>query len=373
MKNSQINISTSTFIKFWLVLAGLALLVALVWLARDAVIMLLIAAFLALVLNRPTDFFARKLPNKSRSLAATIVFVITFIILIGVVVLVLPVFVEQSIVFAKSLPDTFAALSGQYESVIAFFAANGLEETVSSVINNLANEVSNIASSIGAGSVEMISGFFNGLMNAFLVLIMTFFMLIEGPKWLDKFWKFAYQDNQKRQHHKEVADQMYGVVSTFVTSQFIIASLNALLAGVGVFILALSFGFTMSLILPIASVVFITTFIPVLGPFIGGFITGLLILLYNPIAAIIFVVYLILFQQVVYNLISPRIQGKRMNMSAGAVLIAMIVGLQVGGVFGALVAIPIAGCVLILIRESYNYYKSRGKNKAAKKVKSSTK
>lgn len=368
MNKAPINISTSTFVKFWLVLVGLVLLGALVWLARDAVIMLLIAVFLALVLNRPTDFFAKKLPKHSRSLAASIVFFITFVVLIGVVVLVVPVFIEQSIVFAKSLPDTVSALAGQYESVLEFFKANGLEETISSVANNLSSELSNIASSIGAGSVDMISNFFSGVMNAFLVLIMTFFMLIEGPKWLEKFWKFAYRDDKKRQHHQEVANQMYNVISTFVTSQFIIAALNAFLAGIGVFILALSFGFTMSLILPIASVVFITTFIPVLGPFIGGFITGLLILLYNPIAAIIFIVYLILFQQVVYNLISPRIQGKRMNMSAGAVLIAMIVGLQVGGVFGALVAIPIAGCLLILIRESYNYYKSRTSSKPKKKL-----
>jgi predicted PurR-regulated permease PerM len=240
----------------------------------------------------------------------------------------------------------------------------GFEETISSALNGLSNEASKITSDLGAISVGAVTGLFSGIMNAFFVLIITFFMLIEGPNWLKQFWKYVYRDGKKRTHHQEIADKMYHVISTFVTSQVIIATINAVLAGIGVFVLAMTFGFTMSLILPISSIVFISTFIPMFGPIIGSILTGILVLLYNPIAAIIFVVYLILFQQVVYNILSPKIQGKRMNMSPLIVLIAMIAGLQIGGVLGALIAIPIAGCVVVIIRETI---KHRLNNKPTKK------
>lgn len=352
MNGKQVDISTQTLVRFWLVIIGLALALGAIWLARDAVIMILIAFFLAVVLNRPVVFFAKVLPGNSRALGATVSFLISLVVLIGIVTLILPIFLEQTIVFAQSLPDTISALENHSRSFMDFAYDNGFGETISSALGGLATEGTQYIGNLGSVSLDFMTGLFDGMMKAFLVLVLTFFMLVEGPNWLGNFWKYAYRDSKKREHHKQIATKMYDVVSTFVTSQIIVAAINAALAGIGVFVLALTFGFTMSLILPIASIVFVSTFIPVFGPFIGGALTGLLVLLYNPIAAIIFVVYLTLFQQVVYNLLSPKIQGKRMHMSALVVLAAMIVGLQVWGIFGALVAIPIAGCVVVVIRET---------------------
>lgn len=366
MKDHKIDISSLTLIKFWLVIIGFALVIGLAWLARDVIIMLLIAFFLALVLNRPVTFLARKLPGKGRLLGTTITFAIVLIVLSGVVTLVLPVFVEQFIIFAKSLPGTIGALEEQSRSLLSLARDSGLEETVKSALGGLSSEANKIAASLGTMSVDAVTGFFSGIMNAFFVMVLTFFMLIEGPNWIDRFWKYAYRSHSRiRPYHQEVTIKMYDVISTFVTSQIIVAAINALLASIGMFVLAMTFGFTISLILPIASIVFISTFIPMFGPIIGGVLSGIIILLYDPIAAVIFVIYLILFQQVVYNILSPKIQGKRMNMSPLVVLIAMIMGLQIGGVFGALVAIPIAGCMVVAVRETIKYY---SKSKPVKKT-----
>ncbi|GHU07005.1 AI-2E family transporter [Alphaproteobacteria bacterium] len=364
MQGKEINIGTKTLIRFWLVIIGFVLVLGALWLARDAAIMLLIAFFLAIMLNRPTAFFARILPGNSRALGAFISFIITLIVLLGTVVLIVPVFLEQSTNFAKSLPDTIVQVEEQSRFVMDFARNCGYGDVVDSIIGSISGQASNIANNLGSVSVGFVTDFFNGVMSTFLVAILTFFMLLEGPAWLEKFWKYVYRDPKKRAHHKAIADKMYDVFSTFVTSQIIVAAINGVLAGLGVFVMAMTFGFTMSLILPIAAIVFVATFVPVFGPFISGALSFLLILLYNPIAAIIFVVYLILFQQLVYNLLAPKIQGQRMNMSPLVVLAAMIIGLQIAGVFGALVAIPLAGCTAVIIRSGLTKYKNTKSIKA---------
>jgi uncharacterized membrane protein YfcA len=87
------------------------------------------------------------------------------------------------------------------------------------------------------------------------------------------------------------------------------------------------------------------------GSLIGGVITTLLILLYSLPAAVAFVVAVLIWQQISSNIISPRIQSKRMNTSPLLVLVSATVGIMMGGLLGAFVAIPIAGCLVILARD----------------------
>jgi predicted PurR-regulated permease PerM len=351
MKETQIHISTKTLIRFWLVIISLALIVGAIYLARWAVVMILVAFFLALVLNRPVEFFARVLPGHSRGLGALITFLITLVVLGGVVTLIVPIFLEQTINFAKALPETMSSLQEQSRFVTDFVNENGLNEAYDSIVNSVSDSAKNLASSLGNVSVNVVTDLVGWLGNAFLVLVLTVFMLIEGPKWIEKFWRLAYRSQKLRAKHQRVASKMYDVISDFVTSQVIIAAISAVLSGLGVFVLSLCFGAPSSLILPVTAIVFVTTFIPMFGAFIGGTLSFVLMLLYNPWAAIVYVVYSTLYQQVLYNFFSPKIQSRKMNISALMILIALVIGLQVGGVLGALVSIPIAGCVIVLVRE----------------------
>jgi predicted PurR-regulated permease PerM len=120
---------------------------------------------------------------------------------------------------------------------------------------------------------------------------------------------------------------------------------------VTVAILSVIFGFELALIWPVWLVIFLMTFVPMFGAMIGGVVVSLLLLLYAWPAAVIFAVYFIIEQQIENNIISPKIQSRRLNMSALIILIAILLGLQIGGLLGALVAIPAAGCVMVLLKE----------------------
>lgn len=349
MKSQEFKVSFKAMLIFWMIPIFFLVSFAVIWWARNVIAIIFIAFFLALALNKPTDFFAKKLPNHNRSLSATIVFLIAIGLMSGVITLLIPVFVEQSLLFIQSLPSTIAAAEEQVKPLLEYAQDYGLREAIMSSVNDTSSELVGVIKNIG--NISFMGDALNGLFDFFLICILTFFMLVGGPTWIKNFWNKCYTDKKRREYHQDIAKKMYDVVSVFFTSQVIIAAINAILSGLGVFVLALTFGFTMSLILPVASIVFVTTFMPVIGPVINSVITGLLLLLYNPIAALIFVIYLVVFQQIVYNIVAPKIQGKRMNMPAIIVLIAMIAGLKLGGVVGALIAIPIAGCITVLIRE----------------------
>ena len=358
MKN-EINVSTKTIIKFWLVILTLAGIIGAVFIAKDAIIMILVAFFLALVLNRPTEFFARVLPGNRRWLGASVTFLITLIILFGSITLVIPIFLEQSVVFLNSLPDTIASLQSQTAFLGDFVEQYQLDEFYSTIGNSIVDQIKNFASTLGSLSINFLASAAGMIGNAFIVAVLTLFMLFEGQSWIEKFWKLL-PDVKKREYYKSTADKMYDVVSGYVTGQMIVASINAVLAGVGVFVLSLLFGIPTTLILPIAAISFITTFIPLFGPAVGIAIAAILVLLYNPIAALILLVYITVYQQVLWNLVSPKVQSRQIKISALSILIAIIIGLNVGGVFGAIVAVPIAGCLIVLYRQKFYVPKKQG-------------
>lgn len=351
MKEQQINISTKTFIRFWLVIIGLALVLVGLWLAQTAVIIILVSFFLALVLNRPVSFFARHIPGKSRGFGVFISYLITIAIIGGVLVLVLPVFFEQSAIFIKTLPDTIADISANSGWLTDFVNQYHLQAQYEAILADINNSVTSLGSGLTSLTVNIISGVANWILWFVFVLFITFFMLTEGPYWLEKFWQLAYKSASHRERHKAIASKMYDVISGFVSGQIAVAAISGALSGVGAFVLSIIFGFPASIALPTVAIVFISSFIPMFGGFIGGLISAILIVLYNPIAALVFVIYFLLYQQFLGNWFLPKIQGRKMNMSPLLVLLALAVGFQVGGIFGALVSIPLVGCVVVALRE----------------------
>jgi len=363
MKN-EFHISARTLVQFWLVLLAIAAIVVAIWAARWAIVMILVAFFLALVLNRPTEFFARVLPGHSRGLGATITFLITLIILGGVVTLIVPIFLEQTAVFLKSLPDTLAHVQSETQWIGFLIAEYGLTDTFNAMVTDAGEQFKSFAASLGGMSINFLTDAVAMIANTFIIAVLTLFMLIEGPTWLQKFWDM-FPDKKKRAKYQGLANKMYDVVSEYVIGQVIVATICGILAGVGVFVLSLTFGLPSTLILPISAITFITTFIPIFGPIVGCAVAFILALLYNPIAAVILLVYLTVYQQVLWNFVSPKVQSRQIKISALAILIAIVIGMTMGGVFGAIVAVPIAGCVIVLFR----YYLSQKTKPAAQSTK----
>jgi len=164
-------------------------------------------------------------------------------------------------------------------------------------------------------------------------------MLIEGPRWLRLF-----KDLVPDEHHarlERLMHDMYRVVKGYVNGQVILAALAAVLLLPVMIILGVNYPIALMVI------VFICGLIPMVGHTLGAITVSLIALFKSPVAALILLGYYLLYQQIENYLLHPRIQANTTNMSPLLVFASVIVGVSFGGLFGGLVAIPVAGCLRI--------------------------
>ena len=161
---------------------------------------------------------------------------------------------------------------------------------------------------------------------------------------------------------------MYGTVSGYVSSIVTICSISATCGSIATAILALIFGFPISLIAPIAVLLFVFGMIPMVGTTIAGVLSALIIGLNLPTAGLIFLAYFLIYQQVENNVISPMVQARNNQLSALIIFIALTVGVYAFGLLGALLAIPLAACAKILVQEQLKSRKRRSREENSERL-----
>ena len=171
---------------------------------------------------------------------------------------------------------------------------------------------------------------------------------------LDTMWKNLGSKKESRktiEALQRLVRRMANVVSTYVSRQMLVAILDGCATMIIVFILSLILQFSPSLAVPMGMITMIFYMIPMFGQFIGGTLVTLLLFFSNPFAALIFAVIYIIYAQIENNLIAPKIQGDALNLQPLIILCAIVIGMYMFGLLGAIIAIPIAGCIRVLVEE----------------------
>lgn len=347
----KLEIDTRTFVRFWLVISALALLAVMFFMARQGLIIIGVSFFLALALNAPVVKIAKHLPGKSRVGATALSYVAVLAVLSAVVFLVIPPIVQETAKFAQKIPAAVDNFTESWNGLGHFVEDYNLQPQLDTALESINTSAGAWAGDLGQNLISGVGSFFAFLAGAVLVLVLTFLMLVEGPRWLDRIWA-AYQDKSKMKEHRRILTRMYKTVNGYVIGQLLVSTIGAVVAGLAVFILSFVFPEVSSnLAMPTAAVTFVLSLIPMFGATIGGaIVTGLLALNSIP-AAIIYVVFFIIYQQIENNFISPHIQAKQIDLSPLLVLAAVTLGLYMFGVVGGIIAIPIAGCAKIILSE----------------------
>lgn len=346
----HIEIDTKTFVRFWLVVIGFVLAAWIIVSAMQALTVLGLAFFLALALNKPVSALANLLPGKSRIGGTAIAYVLIVAVLGAVLFLVIPPFVEQSAKVVGSVPAIVDQVQSQWTGVRDIAGHYGLQSQFDNGLNDVKSKATEYAASLGTILVSSIGSLLSFLATTFLVLVLSFLMLIEAPRWLNYIWN-AYNNERTMQYHKRLAHRMYNVVTGYVTGQLAVSAIDGFFAGITVFILSWLFNVPHNFALPAAAICFVLSLIPMFGATIAGILVAVLLAFYDLSAALIFAIYFVIYQQIENNFISPTIQAKTVELSALAVLIAVTIGLYLFGIAGGIISIPIAGCVKVLVED----------------------
>ena len=197
----------------------------------------------------------------------------------------------------------------------------------------------------------------SSIVNAFISIIFAVYILANKEELKNQAKKFIYAriNEEKADSIIKVSRLARDSFRNFITGQAKEAVILGSLCAIGMLILNIPYAG------PIGALTAITAFIPIVGAFIGGFIGAVLIVAVNPIKALIFVIFIIVLQQVEGNLIYPHVVGKNMGLPSIWVLVAITIGGSLFGIMGMIVGLPVVSIIYAITQENTNK-KLREKN-----------
>lgn len=361
----KIEIDTATFVRFLLVTTGFVAAIFIIFKIASALTLIFISAFLALALNSPVSKLMRRLPGESRVGATALAYLVVLAILGVFVFMAAPPVIQQTNNFVQNFPTYVEDASSQKSALSDFIVRYDLEDEVDKFARDASSQASLLIGGVGGSLVVGLSSVLSGALTLLTVLVLTFLMLIEGPKWVQRAWGL-YRDPHRLERHKNITQRMYRVITGYVNGQLLVAAIAGSCTLVTILILATFFAVPTHAALPLAGIIFLTGLIPMVGATIGAIIV-IAVLLFNDVsAALIFLIYFLIYQQIENNFIQPVVQARTVELSALAVFSAIIIGVTLFGILGGVVAIPIAGCVRVLIVDYIEHHKRPASGRLAK-------
>ena len=320
------------------VFAGVVLYVA--YLLRKPIGWIVLAGFIAIAVGGPVRRLQRRLP---RGLAVLLVFlgvVLVPVLIMGVLV---PPLVEQGNNLASNAPryaqqaSEFITGNGTLRDLDQKYDLTTKVQEQAAKLPARLGDVAGALASVGAG---IVSSVFAGV----TILILAIFMVNGAPRWRAGLMRL--QPAPRAAALNRLFDRTGVAVGSYVRG----ALLQALIAGVLAWIVLVALGVPYPLAL--ALVVFLLDLVPLVGATLGAVIVGLVTLFQDfPVDTIIWVVWSIVYQQLENSVIQPRIQSRAVDVEPFVVLVAVLFGSTLFGVFGALLAIPAAATIQIAIYE----------------------
>ena len=331
------------------VLTVLAVIVAVyvLYLLRKPISWLIIAAFLAVAVSGPIAALNRHMP---RGLAIASVYGVLIAVPIVLAALLIPPLVTQAEELARDVPgyvqdvedfvndnQTLSNLNEDYDIVPK------LEEEAAKLPGKI-GDAANILSDIGVGLV-------NSIFAVVTILILSIFMVSGGSRWIDRF--IRAQDPEHRDRLRRTFEKIGSAIGSYVGGALIQATLAGFFAFVMLSILGAPFAGALALVVAFGDLV------PVVGATIAAFLVAIVMLFVNfPVGLIVWILYAIVYQQIENYVIQPQIQRRAVAVEPIVILIAVLFGSTLFGVPGALLAIPAAASIQIVIREFVDYRKS---------------
>ena len=355
-KTISVEVDTKTFVRFWLVILAFGLAGLFVWKAWGALAIIGIALFLTLAI-RPLAIRINRLTQKDHASSSVVLAYILVIGILGVIISVVgPAVIEQTTQFVQQLPATFEHTLGGWDGINNIGQAFGVNNLQGEIANGLQAFSSSFLSNFGNFLMAGVGTIAQVLTNVILTIVLTLFFSLEGPGIVESFWNMLEGRKKNTSVHafKRLTSRMVDVVSTYVSHQVMVAFLDGCVVTIAILLLALVCSFPGNIALPMGLLAMVFYLIPMFGPIISCVLITLILLLSSPVAAAIFLVFYIVYAQIENNVIAPKIQGSALNLPATMILIAIIVGMNVFGLVGAIIAIPIAGCIKVVFEELPN-------------------
>jgi predicted PurR-regulated permease PerM len=326
----RVSISTSTIVRFFLVVLGLLL----AYVLRDVLAILIVSIVFAAALDPLVDNLQRK------RFPRTLCILFIYLILIGVLTLIGILFVP---LLRDQIDQIRQALPTFYDRALDLF-----QRIPSSGTENPGATLDQSLTRLTASAFSGIAGVFGGIVTVFGVLVLTFYLTVEEKG----FKKFLMAVTPRREHLR--VERINGTIQHRLGGWLRGQLLLSLIIGVTSYVGLLIIGVPYTLVL--ALIAGVTEAIPIAGPLLGAVPSVIVAYNESPVTALLVVVLFFVIQQLENNFIVPRVMSRATGLNPVIVIIVTLVGAKLAGIAGIILAIPLTIIGQVLVAE---YWENR--------------
>jgi len=326
MEKKQIDISTGIILKAVLVFLALWFL----YLVRDVIALIFISILIVSAIDPAVDFLQRK--KIPRALGVSIIYLAILAVISLSVSFLVPPLVEQFRDFSQKIPQFSEALSGFTDNFKIFF---GNENIVGGqqAVSGLGNEFSSLSGKIFTRTV----GFFSGFISVIVILAMAFYMAVKENG--IKNFIVSVTPDQHKQYAAHLTERIKVKMGRWMQGQLVLMVIIFALDFIGLTILKIPYALALAIFAGLMEV------IPYLGPIISGIPGVILGFTISPLTGFLAILLYWLAQQFENYVIVPQVMKKAVGLNPITVIVAILIGIKLGGVFGAILAVPIAAAI----------------------------
>lgn len=307
--------------------------------AQQVLILILVSLFLAVGLNPAVELLRRKF-SMSRGMAVGLVFfgVVLFFGLVGWALV--PPIVNEISHFAENVPNYITQLQ-QNKRINEWDRKYQLLDKAQERLKD-----SNFQKNVASWAIDIGKGTLSAIFNTLTILILTLYFLSSLPQ--IKMFFYRLTPRSRRARVALLGDEILDRIGGYVAGNFIISVIAGLSSYIFLSIAGVPYALALSLI------VAVTDLIPLIGATIGAVIVSIVAFLTGTAEGIAAVIFFVIYQQTENYVIAPRVMKRSVDVQPAVTVIAALIGAKLLGVVGALMAIPVAAAISLIVREVIN-------------------
>ena len=335
-----VDFRPSTIFRVILIVIAVAVTLEVIWIARHVLAWLVIALFLALALN-PLVGWLQHRTRLGRGTAIALAYAILIVAIAALGATFIPRLIDEVNGFVQALPD-------YVHQVTHGRGRLGFLETKYHVVEKVRKAVKDGGATkvlgLSGAALSVTKSIISIIAATVTIVFLTFFLLLEGRAWMERIYSLFPERSQERWRH--IGDEIYKTVGGYVTGNILIS----VIAGASITVVLLIMGVPYAVALGL--IVAFLDLIPLAGATIAGVIVGVVAFIHSIPAGIVVVIFFVVYQQVENHFLQPVIYGRTVQLSPLAVIVSVLVGAELAGILGALAAIPVAGAIQVVLRDT---------------------
>lgn len=331
----NVNISTLTIVKTFLFF----LLLYFFYLTKDILMVLFVSLILSSALEPSVAWMeSKKIP---RSIGVLIIYLLLLSVVGAIVYLIVPIIIQQTSELLKVLPGYFEKITSDFHGLQKYSDQYHILSNIKQYIGSLGSNFQNTAGSI----FSTVSGIFGGIISFFMIMVITFYMCLEENA--IKGLVLSIAPTRYQTYLIQLINRIQKKIGWWLRGQLILSLAIFVLDYVGLMILGVDYALVLALIAGL------TEFIPYVGPVFATIPAVFLAFTQSPMLALFVGALYYIVQMVENNILVPKIMERAVGLSPIISIIALLVGFNVGGIVGAILAIPVATALTVIVKDMF--------------------